>query len=150
MQSVLARVIKKLGGRKHNQRLIPLQWPSGLTDFEAHLQVLLALLVGRLDGELENAAFNRIKDHYKRNPENALYSYAYHKYEDGNQSKTYNILMSEFWWPNDRLPTTADRCHEWLLLPEFTPNNIAPCEPFETHSGGDYLFISSLLEEDRG
>jgi hypothetical protein len=50
-------------------------------------------------------------------------------------------------WPNDRLPTTADRLEPWLPQrdngPDWKPSAQAPAV---THHGADFLFVYALME----
>jgi hypothetical protein len=110
--------------------------------------------------QLPKAAFNAIlntegiqvlKIQYERQPKNALFSYAYHKFTDGDQRDTMELLLNEAWWPSDRLPTTKDRRDMWLFQRDYGKDwepDAKEEDPSITLSGGDFLFVMKLLLDD--
>lgn len=144
LQATLAEMIFRMGGKdRPSYRSIP-QAYSKNTGFAAHLDVLHLVLRAEMVGSLEAKGVELLKFNYDRAPQNALFSYAWHRYSDGDQSQTYSALLNEAWWPADRLPTSADRCEAWIL--QRDPGaDWAPCEGGKTHSGGDFLFVARLL-----
>lgn len=123
-------------------------WSDKARGFEAHLQVLHILLIGEIHGEIDTTMLERLEEHYERVPENALFSFAYHKYTDGDQSETVNALLIEVYFPRDRLPSSLDRCEEWLYQRE-PGADWEPCDEGRTHSGGELLFLTALLEDNQ-
>ena len=90
--------------------------------------------------------YDRIVDHYERNPDNALFAVAYHKIKDGDYSEPTATLLNERYFPADRLPTSKDRCTEYLWQRE-NDDDWESCKDKETHSGTDFLFATHLIEE---
>lgn len=150
MQATLAQLIYKLGGTDHVfERNLPMTWGS-VSGFEAHIQILLILLVGEMNKKINGDMLDRIKAYKRDNPKNALFSYAYHLYIDGNQSETLNILLDESLYPANSLPTTDNFCTEWLWQrDQFKDGQVntdwLPCNGNKEHTGADFLFVSGLL-----
>jgi len=147
LQSVLAEIIYKLGGYNHYvYRALPQAYFKN-TDFEAHLDILLILLKGELLNAVSDTEKDIIEHQRTRMPGNPLFQYAYHKYFDGDQGDTINLLLNTKYFPADRLPTTHDRCESWILQRDMGDDWV-PCRTDEVpiiHSGGDFLFISHLI-----
>ncbi len=144
LQATLAEMITKMGGKdRPAYRAIPQSYSKN-TGFASHLDALHILLRGELVGSIDAKALEILQYNYARVPQNALFSYALHRYSDGNQADTYTSLLNEAWWPADRLPTSQDRCEGWLT--QRDPGaDWQPCDGDKTHSGGDLLFVARLL-----
>lgn len=145
LQATLAEMIYRMGGKdRPAYRAIPQSYAKN-TGFAAHLDALHILLRGELVGSIDAKALEVLKYNYDRASQNALLSYAWHRYSDGDQSETYSALLNEAWWPSDRLPTSADRCEGWIT--QRDPGaDWQPCDSeAKTHSGGDFLFVAKLL-----
>lgn len=138
--STLAEAIYYLGGSNHYAwRSVP-EWYSENEGYRSHLQVLIMLLRRNL-GLTDALDYDIIKVYVEREPQNPLYRYAL-----GQYSKAEELLLNQQWWPANRLPTTADRCADWLLQKDNGPD-WEPCKidnPKE-HHGGDFLFLANLL-----
>jgi len=144
LQATLAEIIYRLGGKNHLvYRNIP-QVTAKNTDFAAHLDMLHILLRSELTGGVNASEKEIIKYNYERVPGNALFSFIYHKFEDGNQNETLDNLLNQSVFPADRLPTSADRCEPWIYQRDLG-HNWQPCNDGHTHSGGDLIFVSKLL-----
>lgn len=144
MQSLLARVIYKMGGTNHMlYRSIPIII-SKVNDYQAHLAMLQILLLAEVTGYTRY--FEVIQYNYNRNPKNALFSYMYHRFYDGDQTETITNLLNTTYYPADKLPTDCDRGESWLHQRDYgsdwEPDN--KCTG-KKHSGGDFLFISNML-----
>lgn len=148
LQSTLAEVIYQLGGTNHIERHIPVLIGKGNDGFAAHLDILHVLLRAELKGG-KTEHLDVINQHYKRNPNNALFTYAHHKYTDGVQDETIDILLSDKLFPSDRLPTDCDRREGWIwqrdMGDDWEPKR--DCNGY-THSGGDFLLVAKLVLED--
>jgi hypothetical protein len=149
LQATLAEVIYRLGGtNKVSYRGIPQTYVQN-TGFAAHLQLLHILLRADLTGGIENTALQVVKYNYNRSPQNPLFAYAYHRYVDGDQTETQDILLIETLFPNNRLPTSHDRCEPWLSQRDGG-KDWEPCDldkEARIHSGGDFLFVAYLLNK---
>lgn len=145
-QSTLAEIIYKLGGTNHPiSRSLSFSYDKHV-GFEAHLDVLMILLRADIMGSVTDKGLELLKYNYDRNPKNALFSYGWHKYSDGNQKETYDALLDEDMFPSNRLPASADRCEAWVWQRDGGAD-WEPCDQGKTHSGGDLLFIYKLLGE---
>jgi hypothetical protein len=134
----LAQLIHVLGGADHSERVTPLLWTSaGFSGFRAHLEVLVILLRMRLYSTVETSAFDTLKSQASRQPNNALFAYAV-----GKVKETETLLNRYF--PADRLPTSADHCEAWLFQRD-DGSDWQPCDQKKTHSGGDFIFVTSLM-----
>lgn len=144
---LLAREILALGGEDHwAWRRIPLASESdeGKTDFEAHLQVLQIMLNAEVSYGVTEKGLARLREQAERQPGNPLFQYALHAWTDGQLDVAANLLLNEQYWPTGRLPTSADRCSNWVLERD-SGADWEPCDAGRTHSGGDLLFTSWLI-----
>jgi len=148
MQRLLAEIIQALGGPSHNILLAyPYIYGQEVTGFEAHLQVLNALLRAEIRGNWMNQdEIDLIYAKTKEQPRNPLFQAAYSAYIEGTYEEAITTLMNGYLFPPDRLPTNQDRCTHWIPMRYDGPDWL-PCssEPFETHSGGDLIFTSYFI-----
>lgn len=136
--STFAWISYRLGGPSRPWlRWIPWESTKGLGGFQAHLQVLHALLRRQVTGKDFKSTFSHYATKQQRNP---LFLIA-----NGEFSKAKEVLMCECYWPNDRLPTSEDRKTEWLPMRD-EGDDWKPSEAGRTHSGGDLLFLAWLME----
>ena len=113
---LLYNAIYSLGGSKNTNRLWPSIWPSGLTDFEAHLQVLKIALVGEIAESLNEAdaipqrpliggdhlgllsisttMYKRLEEHAQREPNDVFFQVVYAKYS-GDYSHAINLCSGQ-------------------------------------------------------
>lgn len=145
--ATLTRLITTLGGSDHPviDNLYTKE-SSGLVGFEANLAVLHILLRGRLENSVSDLNLAVLKEQADRQPQNALFQFAYHKYTDGDQTSAIAVLENEQYFPADRLPTSADRCEEYLWQRDYGKDWI-PCDDGKTHPGADFLFLTQQLME---
>lgn len=141
LEPTVAQLLFKLGGADHIARKIPLVWPPGLAGPAAHISMLHLLLRNRLYGTIEESGKKFIKDQVARQPKNPLFQCA-----AGNVQAATDVLNHANYWPTDRLPTTIERCDNWLPQRDFGADWL-PCSdrPVKRHSGGDLLFISTVI-----
>lgn len=137
--ALLAQLIFKLGGADHEERRIPADFPKGFDSFQAHLLALEILLHRAAYDGLPASAPAAVSDLVSRHPDNPLFLCA-----DGDYRGAADLLNSGAYWPHDRLPTSADRCEQWVPQRD---GPWAPCDDGKTHSGGDLLFVWRLLSE---
>lgn len=144
-----AEAIYKLGGNDYLvERNYPQLWNAGLLGYQSHLQIVHILIRFELLGSIDNAMFDRIKEHYGRAPENALFSYAYHLFTDGDYSEAVHTLMDSKLFPEDRLPNDGDRYPHYLW--ERDPYEYVPGGGDESWPGVDFLLVSKLIQEQHG
>lgn len=139
----LARAIHYLGGIYHAEAEIP-DLPSTNPGFVSHLTLLGILLDGKMAEHIDSANLDALHTIVSEEPRNPLAQALLHKYTDGDQSVASGLLVSI--WPSDRLPTSADWCEEWRLQRADSDRGLQPCISGITHSGGDLLFVSSLIQ----
>jgi len=109
--------------------------------FEKHLDAISLMLKGMIGDGLDPIQYEEIRQYAQESPENALFQALYNKYRDGNQSKAIEILKNEKYFPSDRLPTSADRCEEYLWQRD-TGSDWEPCDQGKTHDGVDFLLAA--------
>lgn len=68
-------------------------YSSGLTDYQAHLQMYNILIRAEIERELPTVAIDRIREHADREPNNAFYSYLRHRFDDGGYSAVARSLI---------------------------------------------------------
>jgi hypothetical protein len=86
--------------------------------------------------------YETLRRYVEESPRNALMHALYHKYKDGDQSKTIAILMDETLFPSDRLPHPKDRCEEYLWQRDDLPKDWQPCDKQGVHDGVDFLLAA--------
>jgi hypothetical protein len=148
----LSRIIGDLGGGDHWVSIVP-QWLFPTGGYAAHLDVLSVLLEGRVEGEIPDKHMQLLKGHNNDwGGVNALYSYAAHKYVDGNYTEALSTLLDEKWFPNDRLPNGSDRytTNVWSESPGSNGLQGYPDQTSRLHSGSDLLFVGKLILEEMG
>ncbi len=143
-RKTLALLDRKLNNSHHRDLLlIPDIWSVGLTGYQAHLLILHLILRDMISGKIDEMGKRVVREQYQRQPGNALFSFAYHRYFDGDQTRTLNILMDEALFPSDRLPSSVERCDVYLWQRD-EPFEPCPEENLE-HPGIDFLFVAKLL-----
>jgi hypothetical protein len=95
MRGWLARAIKYLGGNTDNDYLIPDVYAGGLTDYQAHLQMIGIWQWGITDGALLPIMVDRIKEHAGRSPDTLFYQYMLAKHVTGNYDDLVDNLLTD-------------------------------------------------------
>jgi hypothetical protein len=118
--------------------------------FEKHLDAIYLINKWMVNGTIDSLQYEQIRRYREENPNNALMQAIYHKFgDDGDQSETIAILLDETLFPNDRLPTSKDRCEEYLWQRD-PGDDWLPCESNKIHDGVDYLiaaWVAGQLDE---
>lgn len=109
--------------------------------YEKHLDAIDLLLKGMIGDGLNDTQYEEIRKYADDNPRNALFVALYRKYKDGNQQQAIDILLDESLFPSDRLPTSADRCEEYLWQRD-NGTDWQPCDQNKTHDGVDFLMAA--------
>jgi len=150
LYNTLFYIHKRLSGSTKNST-IPTIWDTKLFGYQAHIQMLHILLRAEIELFVQDKELEVIKAMFEREPSNALFAYAYAKYVSGSYEHVINLLLTMPQMPNDRLPTSHDRCTQWLWQRLSTTENWFPCpDKNETYSGGDFLFITNLILNEVG
>lgn len=156
MQGILAELIYRLGGTDHKNarayvsitKPLILDFRRGNKGFQAHLDVLSILLYSEMRGFIKVDDKRILSIHNKRSSRNALFSYAYRKYTDGDYSVAVSLLLNPELFPDDRLPNKGDHKEPWLWQrddgDDWLPHK-DPSRHSEIHPGGDFLFVANLI-----
>jgi hypothetical protein len=145
LYSTLLMVIERLEGKLVTSNL-PMVWDKTLVGYKAHLTILHILLRAELSGYVDDIELDVIMTYANREPKNALFTFAYAKYVDGNYERSIKTLMDESLFPKDRLPACRDREDKWIFEREYsTIKDWIPGDCSNIHSGGEFLFVTSLI-----
>jgi hypothetical protein len=119
--------------------------------YRGHLQVLSILFDASLDGKISKYQLEILKSLVRKNPNNALYQAALHRFLDGDQRIAVRLLLDETKFPKNNLPTTKNYCTHYLYQrDEFEGQNInsdwVPCpgNSEETYDAIDFLFAAKI------
>lgn len=123
----------------------PAFFPSGLSGFRSHIQTLHVLLRGELLGRVTSCELDRIREHSARADRNPLYQYARARYITGDYAPVWRLLADDSLWPQDRLPSSDDRCEENLNQRDWGPDWMPCPNRRELYSGVDLLFVVGLM-----
>jgi hypothetical protein len=121
-------------------------WVDPIKDHQRHVVMLNLGLRGEIQNGLTIDQWLLVAHLKKRMPRNALASFVYHRFLDGNQAETIAILEDTRLFPDGRLPRSSDRCSYWLWVREDKAKYREPCNKNQVHTGGDFIFIVWLLE----
>lgn len=114
--------------------------------FQAHLDILRIYLSGQVYGAINDIDMRVLKGQVEREPGNALFQAALHRFTDGDQSAAIALLLDETHFPSSKLPGSTEHCTEYLFERDSGGGDWAPC-PAEakTHSGTDFLFAAKMI-----
>lgn len=130
----LQRTYAMLAGEK--QPLLPDLWLLSDSYSERHIAILHILLRGKLKGKLSDEMLSSVNEAYRDQPRNALFSYAFHLYNKGDQSHTIQLIK-------DLYPNTS--CKTWLW------NHPEPgwVDCGRKNSNVEFLFVIKLLRDNQ-
>jgi hypothetical protein len=132
----VALVEHRLGGMEHSEWDDKVSCLSTLQGFEAHLQSLI-IGIRALAADGDTAGEACIRKMAARQPNNAWFAAVEGLYL-GTQERTVELLLKDSVCPEDRLPTSDDRCEEWVWQRNESPGDWGPCpDRHQTYSGGD-------------
>lgn len=86
---------------------------SVLKGYKGHIAAMFILLKGRVYGKINILELQALEMLVKSAPENPLYSAIYHRFKDGDQRKTIELLNAKF---TDEFPTETSVFH-WGSVP---------------------------------
>lgn len=115
-------------------------------DHARHVLALYMILEGEVRGKLSSGNADLLVKLAKADPQNALFQYGKARFSTGDFAPALTILRDESLFPRERLPTSSDRCGRWLWERKASHAAWRPCAERSIHSGGDFLFITKLLE----
>jgi hypothetical protein len=146
----LGDIIFALGGGDSGERSLPTTLTTGLTDYEAHLQVWQIVLDARLNGGITEEQLQILQQFTVLYPENPIYQAAFHRFSDGDQTVATELLLNGRSWPADRLPDYRESCSYFPLSrdPAHPDAGYSPCGKQDSKAepnGADLLIIYHLL-----
>jgi len=169
-RATVYELVAQLGGPNNDQRLIPQVWIPTATGYERHLQVLHIVLRGIMQNGIDALELDYLESCAEKEPNNALYVAAYHRFKDGDQSAAAALLGDTSKFPDDGLPTSANYCTDYLYQRDETVISLAlkkcqatpgqDCAAFEltpnpdwlpcpdkaaTHAGIDFIFTVWMM-----
>ena len=148
MPSLLATyawISYRLGGpNRWWLRWVPADFDKLQTGFQAHLQVLHISLRNILSRKISKSRQKMLDQQALRCPNNALFQVL-----AGHKDKARNLVSQQTnIWPNNRLPSSVDRKEPWIFQRD-EGSDWQPDKPGREHSGGDYIFIRWLIDNNR-
>jgi hypothetical protein len=143
-------LVYQLGGEDNLARKYPYTPSSRVNGFQLHLMVLHTLFRGQIMGGISDFELEKLEEASNKQPENAFYSAAYHYFKDGDQTHATNLLLDESLWPADRLPTSAERCSDYIYQRDYDRDepggDWAPCpEENRTFPGTGLMFTFKVI-----
>lgn len=147
MIGLLDKLEVLMGGNTHPLAIYDVKM-SDCQGYECHIGALMVLLEAEITNNISNSNLELIKTLHNRNPNNPLFSYIVERFTSDNYDKTIDILLNSPNYPSDRLPTSSDVCEPWPMQREDSELKVCP-EENKIHSGGDFLFIASLILDRR-
>jgi len=139
--ALFAEVSYQTGGKNHRLlRMIPFLPSKTATGYQAHLQILHLMLLARL-GKIHKQYGVICHNQFIRESLNPLFAYA-----AGFDKDARLTLEDDKLYPPDRLPWSTDRKDPWLPQRDYGVDWYGDkARPIRMHSGGDLLFVGSLL-----
>ncbi|MGE0173184.1 MAG: hypothetical protein AB7T49_10375 [Oligoflexales bacterium] len=117
-----------------------------LTGFEAHLQGLRILLRGSLYEGLLDEDIEVLQTQLAKNPDNVVFMMTLRAFTTGDMNEAADLLLDPTLFPNDRLPSSSDRCEAYIWQRDQNSSDWQPCaSEGKTHAGVDLLFAATYI-----
>ena len=152
--SKLYRLREKLTGEPDPYPALETQVFGGCRGYECHLEALEIFFGYRLEGVLTRSAQRALRTLADSRPRNALFNVLYGKLarSRAHLERGLTVLLDPTLFPADRLPSTLDRCNDYIFSREELDeqggisSNWLPCpqEPVQVFSGTDFLFAAAI------
>jgi hypothetical protein len=111
-----------------------------------HLDVLHLISSASLYSGLSGPQLSLAKAYCAHSPRNSLYCGVSARFNDGDFSAALPTLLDSSLFPEDRLPSSADRCTDYLWQREDTAADWNACpNEGKTHSGVDFLIAAKVI-----
>jgi len=150
LQGTLYQLRYKLGGADHVKRHIRAPWLPQ-RGYQAHLQMLHLHLRKRL-GISDKNTKDTVKEIVDREQNNALFQAIGAEWRVSTLERAADVLLANTIFPNDRLPTSDDKCSHYLwerdeIKEDGSVNDDwQPCpDQNKQYSGIDFIFAASLI-----
>jgi hypothetical protein len=114
LQATIFMMTHAMGGEDNKLRHVPQAWSTDLKGYPVHLQALHMYLRAKVRGKMTLVDLNILIGYLNKHPNNAMLSALVHKYTDGDFTHAIKILMNTQLFPDDRLPSSKDRCTDYL------------------------------------
>lgn len=152
MAGLIYQALYRLDGVDRTARHIPDVYPSGLTGYQAHLQVTSILLRGEVSDQpgISDDALARLKEHAAKNDKNPYYAAALAVYT-GDARAAVDLLSDDSEWPDGELPDEQDHCQAWVVQRDQDDSAWQACQEADkdTIYGADFVFSADLLTRPR-
>jgi hypothetical protein len=142
MTPPIISIVHKMSGAFEGKPTAPYKQETS-RGYEDHLDAVWALLNAMVYDGMPKNLLEKVTDHASDQPRNALFSAIKNRWTTGNQADVIGILLDETIFPKDRLPTSKERCEEYLWQRDQAGDDWRPC-PSEgkTHDGVDFLIAA--------
>jgi hypothetical protein len=137
----------KLGGPTDPRMKFPQLFSNNVRGYRKHLAALHIYLLAKIRGYMLSNHLNLIMKYSDDNIDNAMFSAIASKYSDDNKyiKRAEDVLLDEKYFPDQRAPTSNDRCNPYLWMREGNHPGWKPCDENKTFSGADFLWASSII-----
>lgn len=147
LRGTLAAEIRALGGESRPvDELVTDPQLIANDGYAAHLQIMHILLRGEIYGELSPWARHQIRTLADANPRSPIMQAAAARWIGGGYEDRFLAAARAPYWPANRLPTSLDRCGDWLTAED--DKDWLPCDENEIFSGGDLLFATWIFTKE--
>lgn len=146
LKNTLYNIRKKLSGENLPEGLAEWQMPpfnlKGEKAFAAGFEIFTRMQV-RGAASAEDIGWFRY--YSAREPRNGFLQAVYAQITDNYFRSALDIGLNNKYFPQDRLPSTKDRCEEFLFRIEQNSPGFKPCPPAKIHSGIDLLLLNGIV-----
>lgn len=124
-----------------------LQLSNRCQGYECHISAIHVWIRGSIRGYLVKKEYSFIESNAARYHQNAFFQALYARYSGKSQAikRIESMLLNEKYFPNDRLPSSSDRCGFYLWERDPSGDSWKPCpNQGKIHSGLDFLLASAI------
>jgi hypothetical protein len=146
MQATLYELRFRLGGKKSSKQNGKVIWAS-LEGFEAHIQALHLYLRGLMFGAVSDYQKMFFAEMKGRQPENLLFRAMYAKFDNGQVDDVAMEASSTSRIFPVGLPTSNDRCENYVWQRDQYSADWQPCDQGLTHTGTDLTFLRAVVND---
>lgn len=115
----------------------------GTKAFNEGLEIYMRIVANKKATKEEK---NWFKFHHNRQPKNPFYAAVYGVLENTRKNQAVDILMDESVFPSDRLPSSANRCADFILNVDSNDPSMKPCSKARRkHTGLDLILVHAIL-----
>ena len=121
-------------------------WVDPIKTHQRHVVALNAIYRNLTSNTGLKETIKVMKTFKHRDPNNLLFFYFLAKHGKAPMTQLIDALLASHFFPDDRLPESRDRCATWVWEKDVLRE---PCpEQGKTHSGGDFMFLATLILGD--